>query len=192
MVDQGILAALTTPRIDGEPEADYLLRIKKDSKEQASKAATRGTEIHGWVQKGFEKKVLTHEEAKYFHSAEDTINKECDYQNWSSEKSFARDGFGGKCDLHNNCFVIDFKTTEKNLATIKTWDEHAYQLGAYRHGLGVDGAKCGILYIHVKTAESRLLWVDEDELQKGFKCFMALLMFWYAKTGIGEIKMERT
>ena len=190
-IDQAILAALTTPRIDGEPEADYLSRIKISSKEQASKAADRGTQIHSWVEQGFRGEFLPPvgwEGARYYFSANDTLEKECGFQDWSSEKSFARDGFGGKCDLHNNCFVIDFKTTEKDLATIKTWDEHSMQLGAYRHGLGVEGAKCGILYIHVKTAESKLLWVDEEELQKGFKCFMALLMFWYAKTGIERLR----
>jgi len=184
MVDQGILAALTTPRIDGEPEADYLSRIKKSSKEEASKAAERGTLIHGWVQKGFEGKKLLPPEDEFYISASVTLGKECGRQEWSSEKSFARDGYGGKCDLHNKDFVIDFKTTEKDLATIKTWDEHGMQLGSYRHGLGVEGAKAGILYIHVKTAESKLIWIEEDELQKGFKCFQDLLSFWYHKTGI--------
>ena len=184
MVDQGILAALTTPRIDGEPEADYLSRIKRSSKEEASKAAERGTLIHGWVQKGFEGKKLLPPEDEFYISASVTLEKDCGRQMWSSEKSFARDGFGGKCDLHNEGYVIDFKTTEKDLATIKTWDEHGMQLGAYRYGLGVEGAKCGILYIHVQTAESKLIWIDEPELQKGFKCFQDLLSFWYHKTGI--------
>ena len=178
------MAALTTPRIDGEPEADYLSRIKKDSKEQASKAAERGTLIHGYVQKGFEGKPLTPPADEFYISAMVTLEKECGKQEWSSEKSFARDGFGGKCDLHNERYVIDIKTTEKDLATIKTWDEHGMQLGAYRHGLGVEGAKCGILYISVKDATSKLMWLEEDELVKGFKCFNDLLNFWYHKTGV--------
>jgi hypothetical protein len=192
MVDQGILAALTTPRIDGEPEADYLSRIKISSKEQASKAAERGTLIHGWVQKGFEGKIIPahegcpeHEGWRYYESAFHELYKHCGkYMLWSSEKSFARDGYGGKCDLHNENHVIDLKTTDKDLATIKTWDEHSWQLSSYRHGLGVEGAKCGILYISVKDATSKLMWIDEDELRKGFKCFLDLLSFWYHKTGI--------
>jgi len=192
MVDQGILAALTTPRIDGEPEADYLSRIKKSSKEEASKAAERGTLIHGWVQKGFEEKYTPDdadgEGFEYFASAAITIRGECGLWQWSSEKSFARDGYGGKCDLHNERYVIDIKTTSRPIDSVKVWDEHHFQLSAYRHGLGVDNARCGILYIHTDTAESRLIWVEEAELQKGFKCFMDLLSFWYHKTGIERLR----
>jgi len=58
------------------------------------------------------------------------------------------------------------------------------QLAAYRHGLGIKDAKCGIIYINSKTAESRLIWAEEKELDKGLRCFNALLEYWYAKTGL--------
>ena len=190
-IDQAILAALTCPRIDDEPEADYLLRIKLDAREQAKKAAERGTLIHAWVQQGFEGKYepvrqimidLEDERLKFYDSAQKTL-AECGPTGWICEKSFAADGYGGKVDLFFND-VIDIKTTEKDLATIKTWDEHAIQLAAYRNGLGLYQARCGILYIHVKTAESKLIWIPEVELQRGWRMFACLKDYWYADKGL--------
>jgi hypothetical protein len=123
-----------------------------------------------------------------------TLTESCGVVKWQSEKSFATDGYGGKVDLHTDEFLIDIKTTEKDLGNIKTWDEHAQQLSAYDSGLGIkqqlsDFRQCGILYINVTDASSRLLWIDERELQRGWKCFNALLDYWYAKNGM-EVQDE--
>ena len=182
-IDQAILAALTCPRIDDEPEADYLLRIKLDAREQAKKAVERGILIHAWVQQGFEHKPIPHEILLFFSSAAKTLDDECGPTKWICEKSFAADGYGGKVDLFFND-VIDIKTTEKDLTTIKTWDEHSLQLAAYRNGLGLYQARCGILYIHVKTTESKLIWIPEVELQRGWRMFTCLKDFWYADKGL--------
>jgi hypothetical protein len=187
MVDQGILAALTMPRLENEPEETYIARIKADSKEQAKKAAERGTQIHGWVEKGF-LGLEVGEGMPFYESARKTLLEACGEVVWKAEKSFATDRYGGKVDLHSDRHVIDFKTTDKDLSTIKTWDEHAMQLSAYDAGLAVGihlPRSCGILYINTKTAESKLIWVEEKELLKGWKCFNALLDFWYAKHGLG-------
>jgi hypothetical protein len=184
MIDQGILAALTMPRLENEPEELYIARIKADSKEQAKKAAERGTQIHGWVEKGF-LGLEAGEGMPFYESARKTLLEACGEVEWKAEKSFATDRFGGKVDLHSNRHVIDCKTTDKDLATIRTWDEHAMQIGAYREGLKIGYAQGGILYIHTKTAESKLIWISEGDLVKGFKCFQALLDFWYSKHGLG-------
>ena len=186
IIDQNILAALTTPRIDGEDETAYLSRIKSDAKEQAIKAAERGTLIHSWVQGGFEGKPVPLEGVKFYTSALDTIEKECGPQEWICEKSFATERYGGKCDLHSDEYLIDFKSTDKDLTTVKTWDEHALQLAAYEKGLGANSRKCGILYIHKETAESRLIWIPSNELEKGWRMFSALVEYYYAKSGLGQ------
>ena len=89
----------------------------------------------------------------------------------------------------NKSFVADFKTTEKDLETIKVWDEHALQLAAYRHGIGAPTARCAIVYVNVlKPGEAKVLEIPEEELQRGWKMFRALRDFWYARTGLGEVK----
>jgi hypothetical protein len=189
MIDQAIMAALTLPRLEGENDTDFMARIKADSKEQARKAAERGTQIHAWVQAGFEgPRMWDEEQARYYISACETLDAECGCQNsWICEQSFATDRYGGKVDLHSNTHLIDIKTTDKDIATLKTWDEHAMQLAAYEIGLGgcnIGVKKCGILYVNSITAESRLIWIPDEDLSKGWKCFNALVDFWYAKTGL--------
>jgi len=184
-IDQAILAALTCPRIDGEDEAAYLSRIKQDAKEQARKAAERGTQIHAWVQEGFEQEGCVCEEGyPFWESANDILTFECGSQDWKPEASFATDLYGGKCDLHTAAWVIDFKSTDKDISTLKLWDEHYQQLAAYREGLKIPKAKCGILYISSVTAKSRLIVAPEEDLIKGIRCFNALCDYWYAKSGL--------
>ena len=68
--------------------------------------------------------------------------------------------------------------------SLKLWEDHYMQLAAYDAGLGGAGRKCGICYVHRDTAESRLIWADEKELLKGWKCFEALLRHYLVKTGL--------
>jgi hypothetical protein len=176
------------PRIENEPEQAYIERLKRDSGEQAKIARERGTRIHAWVQEGFEGRILIEEGEQFYISAKKELDKECPGVVWECETSFtsyygdpAYYGCGGKIDLISPEAVVDIKTTEKDLETIRTWDEHAQQLAAYDRGVG---RKCGILYINVHTKESRLIWIDPAEIKKGMWCFEALLMYWYAKNGL--------
>lgn len=186
--DQTILACLTLPKVNGESEQDYIKRIKEDAKKQAKKAAERGTEIHGYIERGFRQELIKDEIGfDYFESVYNTIKNECGEQEWSTEKSFASlYGYGGKVDIHNDKYLIDFKGTDKEISTLKTWEDHAIQLSSYNMGLDLENAdrQCGICYIHRETAESVLLWVDKKQLDKGWNCFLALLDFYYAKTGL--------
>ncbi|MBO8650153.1 hypothetical protein INO53_14910, partial [Staphylococcus aureus] len=49
-----LLAALTLPRKEGEPEKDWLDRVMMASKQTARVAADRGTTIHAIIQAFFE------------------------------------------------------------------------------------------------------------------------------------------
>ena len=188
---QLLMSALTTSRLPDETESQYISRIITDAQEQGLKARERGTYIHAIVQSGFEGKgwlpVPMDDDRLYYESAESELEKACGgKQDWICEKAFAGHLYGGKVDLHTPDFVIDIKTTDKDLEKIKTWDEHAMQLAAYSVGLSDIILQCGILYINVLTAESKLLWVGNEELERGWRCFQALLDYYYAKTGLGE------
>jgi hypothetical protein len=177
-----LMSALTTDRLPGESEQDYIERIIKDANDQSAKARERGTYIHGVVQAGFEGKYVEDFDRIYYESAKNEIEKHCGVRPWDCEVPFAADRYGGKVDLQNSEYVIDIKTTEKPVDELKTWDEHAWQLSAY--DFPRRNRKCGILYINVLTAESRLIWIEKEAIEKGWKCFSALLDFFYAKTGL--------
>jgi len=175
-IDQAILSALTLTREPGEAESDYLARVKRDAAETSRKARERGTEIHAEIERGFAGGGGVH-----YAAARDVLDTECGPQQWITEASFATAKYGGKADLHCLDYLIDIKTTEKDLVTIKTWDEHAMQLAAYDTGLPGPPRQCGILFSHAITAEAKIIWLLAGDLNKGWECFCALLEYWYAK-----------
>jgi len=185
IIDQHLLACLTTERRIDESEADFIARLKRDAGEQAKKAADRGTTIHAWVQDGFEGGKLSAEAYKYYISAKNTLENAFNADiKWVCEQTFPGDKYSGKVDLHNDKYVIDIKTTEKDIGTLKTWHEQAMQLAAYEQGLGGAKRECGILYINTLTADSILIMIPHDEIETGGKCFNALVDYWRAKNKI--------
>ena len=140
--EQLLMACLTTDRLPDETESEYIDRIIKDSKEQSEKAKERGTYIHAIVQSGFENKPLTKDDYPYYESAKATLDKFCGAVDWQCEQSFAVERYGGKKDLEGGGYLIDIKTTTKDLTDIKTWPEHAMQLAAYDYDKKICAASC--------------------------------------------------
>jgi hypothetical protein len=185
--NQVMLAAMTLPRKDNESDADFCQRVMRDSGEQARNAAERGTKIHAAIQGHFEGEPPSAEHFDCVQLVAETLRQNCTSTDWTPERSFAHQlGFGGKCDLSSLDWVIDFKTKEFRkdaIAELKTWDDHAMQLAAYREGLGLSGARCGIVYVSTVEPLCRLIEIDEEDLRKGWLMFTSLLQFWKARAG---------
>jgi hypothetical protein len=178
---QAILAALTLPRLEGELEQDWLSRVVTDSKEHAKQAAERGTQIHGVIE-AFYEGIYIPELPPYVRAVENAINEHFGSQLWISEKSFAYGGFGGKCDLvAKSGFVVDFKTTEKDLDKLDYFFDHQMQLSAYRQGFEMPTARCAIVYVNALQNKAKLVEIPEDDLRIGWDCFTHLLAFYRAK-----------
>lgn len=190
-IDQAIMAALTLPRIEGESSDSFVARVKVDAKETAKKAAERGTAIHAAIQGAYEGEPSTGY-TLHVQGAMSAVNGWM-AQRWTPERSFSHPlGFGGKADLSSSVAVLDFKSKEFDESTsLKTWDEHAMQLAAYREGLGMPQARAAICYVSVTTPGlAKLIEIPEEDLKKGWKCFYSLLQFWKAKSGF-ESSFER-
>ena len=178
---QAILSALTLPRLEGESEEDWLSRVVSDSKETAKSAAERGTQIHGVIE-AFYEGIYIPELPPYVRAVENAINEHFGSQLWVSEKSFAYGGFGGKCDLvAKSGFVVDFKTTEKDLDKLDYFFDHQMQLSAYRQGFELPKARCAIVYVNALQNKAKLVEIPEDDLRIGWDCFTHLLAFYRAK-----------
>lgn len=181
---QVLLAALTLPKVANETEEVFIERIIEDSKEQARAAANAGTDIHASIQGFYEGRVVTTHET-HVKSCVREIEDYFGMQPWISERPFAHElGYGGKVDLHSpNGIVVDIKTKEFfDLSKVDAYDEHLIQLSAYRVGLGMPEARGANVFVSrskpglVKIVE----WTEED-LQRGWKMFVALLTFWQLK-----------
>jgi len=182
IAEQNILSAITLPRIDGETDSELMARIKEDAREQARAAAEKGTQIHAWIQQGFEGGLLEEEAYEYYIVAKETLDKECDLQEWMPEQSFCYKDHGGKVDLPCPHYIIDIKTKESE-KKFGVFDEHFMQLATYRRGLNYLQAECGILFVSYDF-KCKLILIPEDKLIRGLKMFDALKDFWYAKTGL--------
>lgn len=179
---QVLLAALTLPRGQDEPEEAWIERIMADSKTVTQEAADRGTAMHGQIEAYFEKKPGEYPD--YVKETYISVVREFGVLDWVSEKSFASTlGFGGKVDLHGNNVVIDFKTKEKVDDKTAVYDEHIMQLAAYRVGLGMPFAVCANVFVD-KQANVKIITHEETDLKKGWEMFQSLLRFYQIKNDL--------
>lgn len=190
---QILLSALTLPRQENEPEPAWLERVLFDSKEAGKKAAERGNLIHAIIQTFYEDEVYIPEYPKYVYEVEQTLDNEFGLHKWVPEQSFAHKlRFGGKCDLYAPAdpltdfpgAVIDVKTKETDLDKVKPYDEHLYQLAAYREGLGMPNAICGNLFVNANTNQVRLVIHDPANIADGWAVFCHLLRVYQIKNKI--------
>ena len=182
---QVLLAALTLPRQDGEPEQEWLARVMQDSKATGREAAERGTAIHAVIEAYFDQ-VYMPEKPAYLDAIDKALRDAFGEQLWLSEKSFGHPlGFGGKCDLMSkDGFIVDFKTKETDLDKVDVYFEHEMQLAAYREGLGMPTARSAIVFVNGKTNQVKLIEVSKEKLQSGWECFEHLLRVYQIKNGI--------
>lgn len=185
-LNQMLLAALTLPKAPDETMDSYAHRVAQDSKEQARAAAERGTEIHAALEGWYEGTIIG-DKVDYQTAVAEAVKNEFGDHNWSTEKSFASKlGYGGKIDLHtldDEGIFIDFKTKEfDSIEQVATFDEHHMQLAAYREGMEKPKALCANVFVSVsKPGLVAVVRHSEDELQRGWLMFQALLAFWQAK-----------
>ena len=197
-IEQAIHAALTLPRIEGETETEYAVRVLEDSKEQARKAAALGTLLHEQIERSFSGSccciaccACDPEWWEYVKPVRDWLAQQFGDVEWNAERSFVHPrGYGGKVDLHSRHVVIDFKTKGfDNADDVKAYDEHGVQLAAYQVGLGLE--RNGEQYperwnVFVSTTTPGLikpvLW-SPDTFDRHWTMFCCLLDFWQADKG---------
>ena len=191
MIDMAILAALTLPKREDESDESYLKRIKEDSKQQGLQAAERGTQIHNAVEDWFTGRTVA---AEFIPFVDGVVKKLFDLygeQVWVPEEAFGHPrGFGGRVDLHvkpckdfPNGLVVDIKTKDfDDVTKVQGYDEHLWQLAAYRVGLDIPDAEASNIF--VSRSKPGLVHVcvwELQELDKGWDCFTSLLEFWQTK-----------
>jgi hypothetical protein len=182
-LNQVIQLAHENPRKSTEGVQAYMKRIQKMFRERGQAIMDKGSEIHAAIERAMADTVwIPRPEAS---AAIKTLGEWAGLDSWRAEKSFCHPmGFGGKCDAHKPGFVGDFKTKEDFVEgqSLKTWDNHAIQLAAYRQGFGLINARCAIIYISTQVPGlTQLVEVSQDELNKGWEMFKALLLYWQAK-----------
>jgi hypothetical protein len=188
-LNQMMLACMTLPRSENEPEEAFIQRVVKDSKEHAKMAAERGTAVHTALESWYEGVMLA-DQAEYQLGVAEAVKEHFGEPEWSVEKSFAnRLGFGGKIDLHSldgEGIVIDFKTKEfTDPDQVTGFEENVMQLAAYRMGIHMPNARCANVFVSVtKPGLVKIIEWQPNEIERGWAMFDALRQYWYAKSGL--------
>lgn len=195
MVDQAILSALTLPRKPDEAEADWLVRVKRDSKETARKAADKGSEIHGAIEKHFLGKAPSEEMWPHVKAVVESLKANFGELQWDVERSFSHpSGFGGKCDIHCKAerLVVDFKGKDFTHASeCKQYDEHLMQGAAYLQGFGLYPGRFANVFISRNNPGTVcVLEANPEDVRKGWRMFNALLSYWQEANGYRPMVRE--
>jgi hypothetical protein len=180
--EQVLLASLTLPRGENEPEADWLKRVTEDSRSTGKDAMARGTAMHSVLEAYFTQVYLP-EYPMYTHRTETALREHFGDQFWNCEKSFAHpSGYAGKCDLYSEeGIVVDFKTKE-SLKNVEVYPEHELQLAAYCNGLGMPNARCAIVF--VSETETKILEINSEKIKISWEMFKNLLAFFKLRNGL--------
>ncbi len=188
LIEQSVLAALTTPRNEGEALDAFVQRVlhtEKVQDQESGIAKKRGTEIHDALEQ-WAKGYPIHQEMKpWIEPVADFLNKFGAVIEAERIVVSDIDGYAGRTDLiqerydNRNEHVWDFKTTRK--LPQNPWPEHLMQLSAYAYACygGVeDEVSTGNIYI--STVEQGKFMVLESHTwwpiyRDGFK---PLLTHW--------------
>jgi hypothetical protein len=180
-INEAILAALTLPRDLEDSDEDFIKKVMLDSKEKATIAADKGTEIHGAIERAFQGRMV---DSQYFelayHVKDEVLKRYGADHHWRVEQSFAHPlGYGGKVDLNSPCvpIVADFKTKEVMPAKVG-YDEQVMQLAAYCRGLGFSR---GTLLVNIFVSwDGEVVFKEwtQAEADRGLEMFDLCLDLW--------------
>jgi hypothetical protein len=137
MIEQAVLAAMTTPRTTGEADDAFIHRILHEEKVQDQEsqiARDRGTAIHDALEKLFTGQAIDQEIEPWVRPAFTEVAAMG--QLVATEKILVGEGYAGKTDLVQESpgawMLWDFKSAKKLPDPEKpAWPEHRLQLSAY-------------------------------------------------------------
>lgn len=187
LVNQNLEAAWGIP-INGDRDA-WIAEAKKAGEEKMAEAPDAGTDFHASFE-SFIKKELHWEHADFplCEKLERSIFERTGHQDWIPEMSFVDErGFGGTVDLHNEFWILDFKTkqtADKFKPGRMVWDSHPMQLAAYREGLDLPAARCANIFVSLEDGQIDFHEHSEKDLKKGIELFKHCLGIWKLQKGI--------
>lgn len=184
-VEQGIWAALTLPRIDGEADQDYVARIKEDSKAHARQRADEGTELH----KAIDQYVLGQDHDPKWAQHIVALHNAMEMHGYELVKgkpqvTFATIQYGGTADLVFPDAIWDWKTKDTLDGKKKmAYDDHGMQLTAYDVGTatGLGRRKLFNVFVGCKDGAVQVHeWNDPADIKRCWLKFQCLLGHWWA------------
>lgn len=188
-IDQHLRVAIN---VDQRQDVEqWIAEVKRLTELEMDKAPSAGTDIHKALELYFRGIVaggpdITKEDRAICSKVDAAIYRYTANDEWTSERNFVHDGFGGQVDLHNDSWVIDFKskqTADKFKPGKMAYPDHHMQLAAYREGLGLPSARAANVFICLENGEVDFHEHTEAELSKGWELFQHALAIWQLQHG---------
>lgn len=197
-IEQAVLAAMTTPRLDGEADDAFVYRVlhqERHQDQESQKARDRGTEIHDALESLWNHDPVSDEIKPWIMPAFEALSR---YGAMiETEKALTGEGYAGKTDLvmldSPVYWLFDYKTSKKLPDPKKgAYAEHRLQLGAYARawnkflsGTGPDGPELSS-DTEIRTANLYISTVDPGAFvicehgpwQEQYRAFSHLVAYW--------------
>lgn len=191
LIEQAVLAVVTTPRLPGEADDAFItrvLQVQKVQDEEVTIARERGTAIHDALQFAFQGFEIPGQWKEWVLPVFQSIRNRGAFL--FAEKVVVGPGYAGMLDLaliHDNTIeIIDWKSTSK-LPERESWDEHKLQLAAYARAVQTlyPDKKITTSNAYISTKEKGAFAVfDNGDWANTFEYgFLPLMNFWqWSKT----------
>lgn len=197
LIEQSVLAVLTTPRLAGEADDAFVYRVlhgERVQDQEAQAARDRGTEIHNAMEMLFQGQPISDEMQPWVEAAFDAVCKRGELV--ATEKILVGDGYAGKTDLiqlGKDCWWLwDWKSAKKLPDPSKggAWHEHRMQAGAYARAVELSQETAGDKHpirtgnIYISTIiQGRFVICEHDDWHPAYDAFASLLRVWQYQTG---------
>lgn len=146
-IEQGIMAALTLPRLENEPLDVFAHRVVEDMDSQPSEAADFGSRIHAGIEHLLTQGTIPgdeHDLVPYLEHVDTWIQEHVEEVLAVEKIVVSPLGYAGRLDLHCKIkglgpAVVDFKTQGVKNGKAAFYDEWPLQLVAYARAVHIEG-----------------------------------------------------
>ncbi len=190
LIEQSVLAVITSPRRPGEKDDEFVHRIlveEEVQEQQARKAAQLGTDVHEAIEQAVNGEPYLPHLGPYVVPVLQNLSL-LGNKVWSERVVVGKD-YAGRSDYLGEdkewLTLVDFKTTGKPPEK-DAYDEHKMQVAAYAQALDNPAKKkirtC-LLYISTSAPGSVVPHIIH-EWKRDFKAFQHLLEVWKYLNGV--------
>lgn len=190
MVENAIVAAVTTERRPDEDETAFAKRIATEAGEVAGNAADFGTRFHKLMEdllSGYEDVFVADDLVAFVPLAREWIAENV-AEVISTEQVVIGDGYAGTADLFcvtpdGEKVLFDFKTKAMNkdakgsYRKPQAYDNWGYQLAAYGEVLGADRV-CNVVVNSREPLPFTNVWHKPEKREEAWKVFQGVRDLW--------------
>lgn len=189
-VRQGILAALTLPRIEGENNDEYVDRIYKDAEEHSKAARDRGTEIHSVIERYIKGEQVEPEHSQLIYHFEE-FKAQYGISVICSELRVVGHGYAGTADIVfkakapgiKGLVLVDFKGQEVGPRGPQFYEDYLWQIAAYVTAYNDAGTEKeisngAVIVIDRNTGKFYPQFYSMREINNAYRAFDAAKTIW--------------